>query len=722
MIYLVTNRPDEYIDKLPVGAQLGTLEQFYDWYFGHSSFQLDTETTFTKDSPDAIIDRKLLLIQVGDINGNDQWLFEYTVFSDSKWHKELKDFLESKSHSFILHNARFDYVVIKQNLDITVENVHDTFLMSKILNTGLDLEKGYHSLASCLNRFFNIKLDKSEQTTFTHDVLTKDQIIYAANDVIMLYDLFIKLKELLESWDLWYLYNNVEREVLKVYGDMELSHMNFDINHWKTLSNELQEESNKTELELNNLVVSDSKLVTYLKNSSKVLGKALIQPKDTLDISWASNTTRKLILQTIIPELKDINRFTKPELKRIYKSDVLSDISKSLLNKYLNREFKVLNRYLRIYYKPWLINNGLFIPKNTININWNSTQQRLYVFQFYYPNMKDTNAKTLNRIKINPLINKYKKFIKIRKYVTTYGLGFIEKYVSRSNTISLHGVRQILNTGRIAGSILLQLPAQAKFRNAFLPPYEDWVFVDSDYSSQELAIMAYLANEPELVEIIRSGKDAHMFVTQQLFPDEWIKAAEPGCIHLTTGKRCKCESHNKMRNKGKAFNFGIPFGMTYIGLAERLNISRSEAKLMLDKYYDRFPNLSKFFKKSESFGMNNKYIVSAPPTKRIRFFHEPEHSGELQAIGREAKNFPIQETAASMVKVALIKLRKYIMDNDYPAILLMPIHDEILSTCHKDNSEEWKEIQELAMKEAADLYLEDGLLGVDTKITDKWTK
>jgi len=234
--------------------------------------------------------------------------------------------------------------------------------------------------------------------------------------------------------------------------------------------------------------------------------------------------------------------------------------------------------------------------------------------------------------------------------------------------------------------------------------------------------MAFLAQEESLLNVIRNGQDAHMFVAQKLFSQQWLEAAEPDCIQLSTGMRCTCPEHEKLRQGGKTFNFGIPFGMTYVGLAERLNKSRSEAKVILDFYYETFPNLKKFFIDSESFSMENNYIVGPKPTNRIRFFHPPVNEGERQAIGREGKNFKIQSCNAEMLKIALIKLRRFIIENNYPAKLHLPVHDAILSSCHKDVAEEWAGIQSRAMQEAADMFIEKGLLKTDTKILLKWTK
>ena len=639
MRFFVTNRPEVYEHLWNNGVQQGTIDDFLYWISETDWFQLDTETTMVPDGPNAVDDRELILLQLGNLDGDIQWVFEWSAFEgNSVWKHALKYYLEDTDKAYIMHNALFDYVVIKQSLGITVENLHDTFLMSKILNTGYDLEKGYHSLAGCLHRFFGIELDKEAQTTFTKDPITFKQYMYAGDDVTLLGNLYDKLKALLESWDLWFLYNEVEREVVKVYGDMSLNPMRFDADYWSNLVSELKYDNAIAEKELNQLVVKDQKLVQYLEKSEHVINVKLIETEDKFTGNWGSNVDRKKLLLFLIPELASVTKFTKPELKK-FKPNLTHRASK-FLTLYLNRDYHILERYLRTYHKQWLLANEFFVEKGKIQINWSSPVHKLYIFQFYYPNLQNTDAKALSRIKKNPIINKYREYSKVHKQLTTYGEGFKNRYVKRNNTIAASGFRQILNTGRIAAGILLQMPGQERFRNGFLPPKDDWVFVDSDYSSAELAIMAYLGKEESLLDVIRHGKDAHMFVAQKLFPKKWKEAAEPGCIQLTTGKKCDCPKHLKLRKSGKTFNFGIPYGMTHIGLADRLDIDKETAMKMLEDYYKAFPNLKKFFEESEKFGMDNNYIVGAAPTKRIRFFHPPANKGEKNAIGRQAKNFP----------------------------------------------------------------------------------
>ena len=719
MKYLVTNRPNDYTQYVGITFKLGTLDDFDEWIEEQAITQLDTETNMVDDGPDVIEDREMLLMQFGDITKSVQWLIDWTMFEDDYLLTILDRILPTKT--FIAHNARFEYIMFKSTFGISIEDIHDTYLMSRVMNTGLELEKGYHSLRECVRRFVGVSLDKGAQTTFTKEPMNLEQIEYAALDVMFMYDLYLKLKELLEGWDLWKVYN-LERQVMKVYADMEMSPMRFDKVYWKKLSDELKVDDQKLEQELNALIWSDTKLVQYLKRSKSIIGEHLIQPDDELLVNWASNVTRKKVLMHIIPSLTAESKFTKPELKKLAKSGTLKGKEQKLLWLYLDREFDTLNRYLMIYHRQWLILQELYMPADTVLINWASNVHKLYIFQFYYPQLENTNAKTLARIYTNPLITKFKKYSTIHKYLTTYGPSFVTKYVRRDGTIAPAGVSQILNTGRIAFGILLQMPGQARFRNAFLPPNEDWVFVDSDYSSAEVAIMAYAAGETAFLDAIKEGKDLHMMSASLIFADKWKDLAEPGCTHIKDGTKCDCVEHNKLRKQSKAITFGLAYGLSHIGLADRLDITRAESKDLMDRFFETFSHLKAFFQENSEFGKKHGFIKGLAPTKRIRFFHPPVHDGEKSAIGRQSQNYPIQEANASMLKIALVLMRKYIIENKYPAILHLPVHDEVLSSCPKDHAEEWKEIQEGCMIQAADMFLEPGLLGADTEVLERWTK
>ena len=724
MIYVVTSREDCYdwdvLSKDEI--VLGSFDEFIHWSSHQKVINFDTETTMTPDGPNQHEDRRLLVMQFGSVDKTNQWIFDMTGL-EQKWIDVTKRVLSNDKIQFIIHYATFDYVVIKAQLGVMIENIHDTCLMSKVLNTGIETPKGYHSLAGCLMRFFEIEISKDEQKGFTTEPMTKEQILYAAIDVIMLYDLSLKLKDLLVYWDLWYLYDQVERHVLKAYGDMELNPMNFDIPYWSTIAGDLIKERDQLELDLNAEVMKDVNLVTHLTNSKQFIKDTLIQPIDEIQVNWGSSTHKNLILQKYVPSLPNSVK-TKPELKAWFKlnRDTLSTDEVTILNLYFARSYDALTTLIYQKDKAWLESVGLFIPKGKIMISWSSPVHKLFIFQFYYPKLEDSNAKSLANITKNPIINIYKKFSKANKSVTTYGEGFVESYVDRHEQIAPRKLNQILSTGRIAFGILLQLPGNAKFRNAFLPPEKDWVFVDSDLQSAELNIMAYAAGEDAFLNATRAGKDLHFMSAALLFADEWIKLAKPGCMQIVDGSKCDCPEHNKKRKFSKTISFGLAFGMSYMALADRLNISKTEAQVLMDKFFAAFPKLKGYFESSKNFGIDNMFIRGMIPTKRVRFFEHPQNDQERASIGRESMNYPIQEACASIVKIALVNLRKIIIENNYPVRLHLPVHDEILSSAHKDFAEQWKVIQEREMKAAADLFLEPGLLGVDTTIIEKWTK
>lgn len=484
MIYLVTSRADCYDWSALFNdeIELGNFDEFVHWAAKQTMVNFDTETTMVPSGPNQHEDRKLLVIQFGSIDKSDQWIFDM-IGLEQKWIEAAKVLLSNSDVAFIIHYATFDYVVVKAQLGVSIENIHDTCLMSKIVNTGIETAPGYHSLAGCLKRFFDLEISKDEQKGFSTEPLSKEQIIYAAIDVIMLYDLFIKLKELLESWDLWYLYYNVERHALKVYGDMELSPMRFDTKHWATISEDFIKERDQLEIDLNKELLNDPKLVAYLSNSAQLIKDTLIQPVDEVKINWGSVTDKNLVLKHFVPSLPDSIK-TKPDLKAWFKlnSELLDSEEFNIINLYMERNYDALTSLVFQKDRPWLESVGLFIPKGKIMVNWGSNVHKLFIFQFYYPKLEDTNAKSLAHITKNPLINIYKKYSAANKNVTTYGEGFVEKYVNRRGMIAPYGINQILATGRVSFSILLQLPQDNKFRNAFYPPEEDWLFVDSDYA------------------------------------------------------------------------------------------------------------------------------------------------------------------------------------------------------------------------------------------------
>ena len=209
MINLITARPTEY-DKEELalnGIRLAKGKDFEKWMYSYEGMtQLDTETNVVRDIygwkrerkgktgwTEPLLDeegnripeeRVCYVVQIGDENGDDQWIFDIPGLGGKKL-AALKSYFRSDFVK-IIHNALFDYTVIKWNFGIDINHIKDTFLISKILHTGLDVERGFHALTGCADRYLGIDISKEAQTTFNGEPMSVEQITYAAIDVVLL--------------------------------------------------------------------------------------------------------------------------------------------------------------------------------------------------------------------------------------------------------------------------------------------------------------------------------------------------------------------------------------------------------------------------------------------------------------------------------------------------------------------------------------------------------
>ena len=105
-----------------------------------------------------------------------------------------------------------------------------------------------------------------------------------------------------------------------------------------------------------------------------------------------------------------------------------------------------------------------------------------------------------------------------------------------------------------------QIPATNEYRNCFVAP-EGYVFVSSDYSSQELNVIAYGSQDPVFLKALQNNEDLHSVCAELVFGDVWNKAAEPDCDYVLKREKCNCSAHKKLRTQVKTINFGLAYGM-----------------------------------------------------------------------------------------------------------------------------------------------------------------
>lgn len=391
---------------------------------------------------------------------------------------------------------------------------------------------------------------------------------------------------------------------------------------------------------------------------------------------------------------------------------------------------------------PKYIQTDAFIENiRRVDINWDSPIQVLKILQVFFPDLESVEAPQLEKFQHqSKLVSKYLAYKEYRKLFTTYGLDFF-KYISKDGLIHTE-INQMVSTGRTSFSNpnLQQIPAPNEYRNCFLSPDDQMVFVSSDYVSQELTLIAYASNDPVWLEALKLGHDLHSVCAELVFKEVWKEAAEDGCAYYQTQEqdgtlvmlkhKCKCKKHKKLRDAIKSINFGLSYGMSEFKLSAMLNITVKEAKGLINSYFTTFPNIRSYLNSSADFGVSHGYITTLPPWKRVRYFHEwypgiehnPDNFNVLGSIERKSKNTPIQGAGADICKYALGLMRVHIHENQLPVKIVCMVHDQIDTVTTPEFAQQWSETMKMIMEKAALYSIPEGLLKADVTISNVWMK
>ena len=362
----------------------------------------------------------------------------------------------------------------------------------------------------------------------------------------------------------------------------------------------------------------------------------------------------------------------------------------------------------------------LFGGGRVATINWNSPKQVLELVQQFDPELESAGAPALQHLKRFPLVGKYIEYKEKSKLYNAYGPDFY-KYLHSDGKVHTN-FAQILDTGRVSsrGPNMQQIPADNTYRNAFVPKDSNWAYVSSDFSAQELCIIAYGSQDPVWLYALKNGEDLHSKCAELIFGKEWLDLGN------TNDERKETKRGKELRTHVKIINFALAYGATPWSISKSLGISEEEATTLIASYYDTFPSIKGFLTKLGNYGKKHGHIRTFKPFSRIRFFDEWDSNKtdrkEMGRIVRASKNTPIQGTGADMTKLALVMLRKLLQEKQYPVKVVLAVHDEINTIVHKDFAEEWSIILKELMEKAATYILGQGLLKSDPTISRRWEK
>ena len=292
-----------------------------------------------------------------------------------------------------------------------------------------------------------------------------------------------------------------------------------------------------------------------------------------------------------------------------------------------------------------------------------------------------TSEEVLEKLRSkHPIIGKILEYRGLKKLLSTYIDALPELINKETGKIHTSFNQAVTATGRLSSTNpnLQNIPVRdemgREIRRAFTADNDDCIFFSADYSQIELRIMAHLSNDAHMVEAFVSGEDIHAATAAKIYN-----------VPIN-------EVTSDMRRKAKTANFGIIYGISVFGLAERLNIPRAESKELIDGYFNTYPEIRKYMDESIRVAKEHGYVETI--FKRKRFLPDI-NSGNAVVRGyaeRNAINAPIQGSAADIIKLAMIKIHQRFEEEGLKSRMILQVHDELNFNVYKDEYEKVKEI------------------------------
>ncbi len=346
--------------------------------------------------------------------------------------------------------------------------------------------------------------------------------------------------------------------------------------------------------------------------------------------------------------------------------------------------------------------------------NINSTKQLSYLLfdKFKLTPIKKTKTGFSTDVEVleklsdkHPIVDKILAYRKLVKLKSTYIEGLINLINPETGRIHSKFNQTITSTGRLSSTDpnLQNIPIKTEdgreIRKAFVAEGENYVLVDADYSQIELRVLAHISNDEGLINAFKNNEDIHQRTAAEVFGID---------LDMVTPL---------MRNRAKAVNFGIVYGISDFGLSRDLKISRKEAKVYIDSYFERYPRVKEYMEDVVEEGKEKGYVKTL--LNRIRYIPELRSANAIQRNfgARMAMNTPIQGTAADIIKIAMVSVYKELKNNKMKSKLILQIHDELIIEAHKDELDFVKGMIKDKMENALELCVP---LSVDLSIGNNW--
>lgn len=296
-----------------------------------------------------------------------------------------------------------------------------------------------------------------------------------------------------------------------------------------------------------------------------------------------------------------------------------------------------------------------------------------------------TGEEVLNKlVNKHPIVSLILEWRTLSKLKSTYIDALPQLINPKTGRIHTTFNQTVTSTGRLSSvnpnlqNIPIRTERGRDIRKAFVAPSDDYVIMAADYSQIELRIVAHVCGDERMIDTFRQHKDIHSSMAAHVY-------------HVAEE-----EVTSTMRRNAKTVNFGILYGISAFGLAERLHIPQKEARELITDYFAGFPKISQYLSETMEFARQNGYVETLLGRRRyIKDITSP-NAILRKAAERNAINAPIQGTAADLIKIAMVRIAKAIKEQKLDCRMVLQVHDELVFEVRKTEVEKIKRtVQEL---------------------------
>ncbi|MBC8112270.1 MAG: DNA polymerase I, partial [Verrucomicrobia bacterium] len=289
------------------------------------------------------------------------------------------------------------------------------------------------------------------------------------------------------------------------------------------------------------------------------------------------------------------------------------------------------------------------------------------------------------------IVGKILDFRELQKLKTTY-IDALPLLISPTDgRVHTSFNQAVTTTGRLSSTnpnlqnIPIRTERGREIRKAFVPKNKDFLILSADYSQIELRLMAHFSQDPTMQQAFKDGLDIHASTASKVFK-----------VDIS-------EVNADLRRKAKTINFGIIYGISAHGLAERLAITRTEGSEIIKAYFEQFPRVKKYMDESIDKAREQGYAETYLGRKHWLPDINSANATVKGYAERNAINTPLQGTAAEIIKLAMIKIHAWMQEQQLQSQMILQVHDELVFDAHREEIELLKPNISALMKDALPL-------------------